>query len=276
MISVPFRSRSIKTLNHSLLIPPTNIPRPVPLSQPKDTLHHTQLSGSGIHSGDRQPVINNHARPDDRGAAIDTTGDERDLEQTAQLVLVLDGGLGMDEAALVGQGHVGARQDVGGDGLAEDLDAQRVGDDLFGLALQVWVDEGDVVVGADDVAEGGEPFFDSLDGDGGGEGVADVGEFLVGGGGGEEEAFAVSGWGLGRGFGGWNGIACEGGREGGKAGRRWAMVFLRGVNTRLSVFRLSSFQQSWHDIWVSRLVARLQRRCRSFPRRRSRRGHRSL
>jgi len=54
------------------------------------------------------------------------------------------------------------------------------------------VDEGDVVVGADDVAEGGEALFYPLDFYGVGDGVAEVLEFLVGGCGGDEEAFAVA------------------------------------------------------------------------------------
>ena len=99
----------------------------------------------------------------------------------------------MDDPALVGEGHVRAREHVSRDGLAEDLDTEHVGDELFGLTLEVRVDEGDVVVGAYDVAEGGEALVDALDEHGGGEGGADVGEFLVGGGGGEEEAFAVAG-----------------------------------------------------------------------------------
>jgi len=49
-----------------------------------------------------------------------------------------------------------------------------------------------VVITADDVAEGGEALFDALDFNGGREGVAQVLEFLVGGRGGDEEAFAVT------------------------------------------------------------------------------------
>lgn len=86
----------------------------------------------------------------------------------------------MHQAPLVGKCHVRAGEDVRGDSLAEHLDAEGIGNDLLGFALEVWVHEGDVIVGADYVAEGGEAFFDSLDGDGGGEGVADVGHFLVG------------------------------------------------------------------------------------------------
>jgi hypothetical protein len=44
------------------------------------------------------------------------------------------------EAALVRERHVGAHEDVVGYGLAEDLDAEDVGDDFFGFALEVGVD----------------------------------------------------------------------------------------------------------------------------------------
>ena len=54
------------------------------------------------------------------------------------------------------------------------------------------MDERDVVVAADDVAEGGQALFDALDRHGRGEGVAQVLEFLVRSGGGDEEAFAVT------------------------------------------------------------------------------------
>jgi hypothetical protein len=46
--------------------------------------------------------------------------------------------------------------------LAEYFDAQDVGDYFFGFALQIGVYEGDVVVGYDDVSEGGEALFYSL------------------------------------------------------------------------------------------------------------------
>lgn len=55
------------------------------------------------------------------------------------------------------------------------------------------MDQGDVVVAADYVAEGGEALFDADAGDGAREGGADVCEFLVRGGGREEETFAVAG-----------------------------------------------------------------------------------
>ena len=55
---------------------------------------------------------------------------------------------------MVGERHVGADEHVVGDGLAEYFDAQDVGDYFFRFAFEVWVHEGDVVVGDDYVAEG--------------------------------------------------------------------------------------------------------------------------
>lgn len=78
----------------------------------------------------------------------------------------------MDETALIGDRAVAADEDVVADGLAEDLDLEHVGDDLLGLAVDVRVDECDVVVACDDVAERGEPLLDALYGDGVGERVA--------------------------------------------------------------------------------------------------------
>lgn len=98
----------------------------------------------------------------------------------------------MDNSSLVREGAVGADEDVLRDSLAEDLDAEDIGNDLLGFALDVGVHESDVVVAADDVAEGREALFDTLDADSVGEGVAEVLEFLVGGGGGEEETAAVT------------------------------------------------------------------------------------
>ena len=52
--------------------------------------------------------------------------------------------------------------------------------------------ECDVVVAGDDVSEGGEALLDALDGDGFGEGVAEVLELLICCGRGDEEAVAVT------------------------------------------------------------------------------------
>jgi hypothetical protein len=46
--------------------------------------------------------------------------------------------------------------------LSENFNTEHVGDYFFGFALEIGVHEGDVVIGDDDVAEGGEAFFYSL------------------------------------------------------------------------------------------------------------------
>ena len=65
---------------------------------------------------------------------------------------------------MVGESHVGANEDVVGDGLAEYVNAEDVGDYFFGFALDVGVYEGDVVVADDYVTEGGKALFYSLGG----------------------------------------------------------------------------------------------------------------
>lgn len=114
------------------------------------------------------------------------------LQQTRQFVLILHTCFRVDETALVRDRAIAAHEDVIGDGLSEDLDLEHVGDDLLGLAVDVRVDERDVVVACDDVAERGEPLFYALDRDCVGEGVAEVLELLVGGRRRYEETVSVS------------------------------------------------------------------------------------
>lgn len=124
------------------------------LAELEDGLHDAQLGGGGVEAGDGHPVVDDHAGADDGAAAVHAASHQGHLQQRAQLVLVLNAGLGVHNAALVAEGHVAARQNVVGDCLTEDLDAQHVGNDFFRLALQVRVHEGDVVVGADDISQG--------------------------------------------------------------------------------------------------------------------------
>jgi len=53
--------------------------------------------------------------------------------------LVLDTGFRVHEAALVAKGHVGAGEDIVGDGLAEDFDAEDVGDARGVLLVECWM-----------------------------------------------------------------------------------------------------------------------------------------
>lgn len=85
----------------------------------------------------------------------------------------------MDEAALIGERAVGADEDVVCDRLAENLDLENVCDNLLRLAIYVRMDEGDVVVRGDDVAQRGETLFDALDGDCVWDGVPQMLKLLV-------------------------------------------------------------------------------------------------
>jgi hypothetical protein len=128
----------------------------------------------------------------DLGTSVDRPGDERYLEERTELILVLNGRLGVHESTLVAESAVTPNEDVVRDRLPEDLDLEDVGDDLLRLAIDVGVHECDVVVAGDDVPEGGETLFDALEGDGGREGVSEVLEFLIRGRRWHEESVTVS------------------------------------------------------------------------------------
>jgi hypothetical protein len=187
------RKNLVERLDHGLLVGGVDRARSHALAELEDGLHDAQLGGGSVETSDGHPVVDDHSGADDGATAVHTAGDERHLQQRAELVLVLDAGLGVHDAALVAETHVAAGQDIVGDGLAEDLDAEHVGDDLFRLALQVRVHERDVVVGADDVAERRQALLDSLDLDAVRDAVAQVLQLLVRGRGRDQQAFAVAG-----------------------------------------------------------------------------------
>lgn len=149
----------VEALDHRILHTRIDLARHVAFTQPKHALDDAELGGGGVGAQHGAPVVDDHAGADDGRAPVDAAGHERDLQQRGQLVLVLDRRLGVDDAALVGEGHVAADEDVVGDGLAEDLDAQHVRHQLLRLALQVRVHQRDVVVDADDVAQRRQPLF---------------------------------------------------------------------------------------------------------------------
>jgi hypothetical protein len=107
------------------------------------------------------------------------THHERNLEQTAELILILDARLRVYEATLVGNRTVGANKDVIGDGLAEYLHFEHISNDFFSLTIDVRMDECDIVIACDHVSEGGETLLDTLDRDSIGERVTEVLQLLV-------------------------------------------------------------------------------------------------
>lgn len=146
--------RSVEALHHGVLHCGVDVAGALALAESEDALDDAELCGGGVEARDGHPVVDDHAGADDVAASVDGAGHEGYLQQAGQLILVLDAGLGVHEAALVGQAHVAADQHVVGNGLAEDLNAQHVGDDLLRLALEIWVHQGDVVIGRNDVSEG--------------------------------------------------------------------------------------------------------------------------
>lgn len=98
----------VEALHNTLLINTRTSTTRRHLAQPENTLNNTQLRRRRIQTRHSQPVINDHAGANDGRAAVHGSSDEGDLQERRELVLVADGGFRVHEAALVGEGHVGA------------------------------------------------------------------------------------------------------------------------------------------------------------------------
>lgn len=158
----------------------------------QDALDDGDLRSGRVEAAEDSPVVGDEARADRGVTAVNGSGYDGDLQEGGELVHVADGGLGVDDAALIGDYGVATDEGVVGDGGTEGLHLQRVANDLLRLLAKVGVEEGDVVVGAHAVAEGGEALLNALNFNAVGEGVAEVLELLVGGDGGDYEAVAVT------------------------------------------------------------------------------------
>ena len=124
--------------------------------------------------------------------AVDRAGDERNLEQGRQLLLLLDRGLGVHKAALIADRAIAADEHVAGDRLAKHFDAEHVGDDLLRLLVEVGVHERDIVVACNAVAKRRQALLDATNLDIVGQRVAQVLQLLVGGGGRHQETILVA------------------------------------------------------------------------------------
>ncbi len=160
--------------------------------QLEDLLDHRDLVSGGLEATEGRPVVDEQAGADHVTAPIDRAGHEGHLEQRGQLVLLLDGGLRVHNASLVVKRRVAAHQDIVGNGVAEYLDLEHVGYDLLGLLVQVGVDERDVVVARDHVAQRGQTLLDALYAHRVGQAVPDMLELLIGCGARHEQAVAVA------------------------------------------------------------------------------------
>jgi len=185
--------RLVEGLDHGVLVGGVDGRRTHTLAKLEDGLDNAELGGSGIQTSDGHPVVDNHTGTDNGRTSVDGTSNKRNLQQRTQLILVLNAGLGVDDTTGVAQAHVRANKDIVGNRLSEYLDTQNIGNNLLGLALQIGVDEGDVVVAANDVAESGKTLLDTLNLYIIGDAVAQMLELLIGCAGGDEQASAVTG-----------------------------------------------------------------------------------
>eukprot|EP00983_Pelagomonas_calceolata_P028487 892696-Pelagomonas_calceolata.AAC.2 len=104
------------------------------------------LGGGGVQAAEGRPIIHNQPRTHHVAASVHGSCHQGHLQQRAELVQVLDAGLGVHHAALVRQTAVAAHQHVAGHGLPEHLHAQHICHDFLRLAVHVGVDERHVVV----------------------------------------------------------------------------------------------------------------------------------
>ena len=98
----------------------------------------------------------------------------------------------MDETSLVTQCGVRSDKDVVGDSLPENLDLEDVGDDLLRLAIQIRVDERNVVVANDYISQSRQALLHSLNSDGGRQRVSQMLQFLIRCGRGNKQAMTVA------------------------------------------------------------------------------------
>lgn len=98
----------------------------------------------------------------------------------------------MNHPPLIRKLRIRPNQRLPRNGLSKDLHPKHVANHVLRLAVDVRMDERDVVVAGYYISKGTEPFLYALDDHGVGEGVAQVAELDIGGGGGDEETAAVA------------------------------------------------------------------------------------
>jgi hypothetical protein len=96
------------------------------------------------------------------------------------------------QTTLVAQSAVGSDKDVIGNSLSEDLDLQDIGNDLLSLTVDIGVNQCNVVVAGNNIAQSRKSLLNALDGNRVRERVSQVLKFLICGCGGDQESVAVT------------------------------------------------------------------------------------
>lgn len=130
--------------------------------QLEDALDDRDLRGRGVEAAEGAPVVDHHARAQHVAAAVYSAGHERHLEQRRQLLQILNGCPGMHHAALIREFTIASYQGVPCNCLLEHLHAEDIRYNILCLSVDVGMDEGDMVIADDAVAERRESLLDAL------------------------------------------------------------------------------------------------------------------
>lgn len=155
----------------------------------EDALDDLELCACRVHAAERSPVVDGNAAANNLATSVDGSSLERsgirdgglhpkqrtyhegNLQERGKLVLILNGCSGVDlgadrsaqammclstsayNASIVGKSTVCSNQRVVGNGLSKDFNLECVHNNLFCLAVQIRVDQRNVVVACNDIAK---------------------------------------------------------------------------------------------------------------------------
>ena len=158
----------------------------------EDRLNSSNFRGSSVITAEGDPVVDDETGSDDVRTAVDGSVSDGDLKESSELLHILNSTLGVNESTIVGKASIRSDEGDTTDGVTEDFDAEDVSDNLLSLAVQIRVNEGDVVVASNHVTKSRKLLLNSLNDNLVRESVTDVHHFLVGRGVGQQESLSVT------------------------------------------------------------------------------------
>ena len=162
------------------------------LAKFEDAFDDTDLVRSGVQAAEADPIVGEQASTDDITTAIDRTGNQRHLQQRGQFFLLLNRCFRMNDAALIGEQRVAADENAIGNGLPKALDVQCIREDLFGFLVQIGMDESDVIVAGNDIAQRRQTLFAPSEANVVRQRITNVLQFLIRGRRRNEKAMAIA------------------------------------------------------------------------------------
>ena len=147
--------------------------------QLEDTLHHRYFCSSSVESTKGNPIICHHPSTQHIGTAVDGSSDERHLQQTGKFLNILNGGTRVHHASLIGKLAVRAHQRLPSDSLSKDFHSQNIRNHVFRLSINIRMHQRHVIVGGYDIPERRQALFNALHDDAVGKRIAQVLEFQV-------------------------------------------------------------------------------------------------